>query len=982
MGKSAPKGTKVYDYYGTIAAVVCAGPVDVLTSVIIDAKVVWSGTLTRAAAAYDDVTITGYGIMRIYWGTDAQVADDVLKTANNDKSENHPDYKGVCYVILGPLAAGGKKPGFLFGRERTSAPNVEVVVRRKANQSIVTGDPSGFEDTSQANLAAVLAEVLTSRDGLGLADGALDDSHFQQAAEKLHDRSSIAAASPLLDGQTTFRAFWQTLLALIDASLRYNPSDQQIEPHIYNHGVPPGDFDDDHTLTVDKLTERPAFKAQGWKSAFTGAVVTFCDKDRIYKDSSEKVDDIRAYQVIGEHRRQDLQRPAITRRSQALSHAAETLRCLGRPQMTGTLSVRREMARAIYPGDYVLADIDLEPGGAVLNAYFRVIDRTIPFTGPIKFGLDADETLAAVPYTPTPAPTNVEEAAVPEIANLRIIEAPAQLAELVPSVLVLAERPSLQVVQMELWYDSDSGGDFQSLGSQTSFALRATLTADIDADDVTVGITVPAQEDTSRLDEEVSDLLAGDDNMLAILVDIDTGAVDEDANGYAIIEVCSISAIALVSGSNYNLTVLRGRRGTTGRAFLTTTAEVWLIPRALLPSFHHADFAALRANRVLGDTPDTAYFRVQPFTLTAQLALADCNNVTFQFAPKLESAPRLILTAPTETEFQWPPDWVANTSYVIGDFVWEAGTFYRCKTANSDASFTVAKWDNVSSPTAWAANTAYSVGDVRGYNGNAFLCASAHTSAIAWVTSTVYAVDDIREHSGSQYRCLAAHTSGSWDATKWVLDAELDVVKWTFINVYSHEVDITGEWVDPDGDMVSAQIFLQKDSDAEVMEEETAFAPTGSYSFSETVNIQGNGYWTIRLVATDAAGLTGETKIRITGVGTWNKVARPKFSQHGSTFKGEEWNRYGKFKLKCKTDGATIKFRYAKRIGAVDYAFGPWHDYDADGGDYLDFPVGYQPTDAFDEIIEAYATKGGYTDSDVRRIEIKFKRVSDTGAPF
>ena len=39
--------------------------------------------------------------------------------------------------------------------------------------------------------------------------------------------------------------------------------------------------------------------------------------------------------------------------------------------------------------------------------------------------------------------------------------------------------------------------------------------------------------------------------------------------------------------------------------------------------------------------------------------------------------------------------WTANTSYVVGDIVTNAGSVYRCQTSNSDAAFTVAKWTDL-----------------------------------------------------------------------------------------------------------------------------------------------------------------------------------------------------------------------------------------------------------------------------------------------
>ena len=41
--------------------------------------------------------------------------------------------------------------------------------------------------------------------------------------------------------------------------------------------------------------------------------------------------------------------------------------------------------------------------------------------------------------------------------------------------------------------------------------------------------------------------------------------------------------------------------------------------------------------------------------------------------------------------------WTASTQYYVGDIVVNSNTIYRCKTANTDASFTASNWDNLSS---------------------------------------------------------------------------------------------------------------------------------------------------------------------------------------------------------------------------------------------------------------------------------------------
>jgi YD repeat-containing protein len=364
--------------------------------------------------------------------------------------------------------------------------------------------------------------------------------------------------------------------------------------------------------------------------------------------------------VLGEDRAVSLQRDFITRRDQAIAHAAEYLRTAGKPKMTASMSGRREKTRLVRPGDYIRYDIDLEPGGDQLLQYFKVISRSIPRHGPIGFEIEADESLAPIPYTPGTTPVPETPIGVDEISYQRIFEASVKLAGVASQVMVLAERPSSLISGFHLHYDSDTNGVFQRLGTQTGFATRATLHTDLTDSATTVSIDVPAQVDTDRLTEQPGDLGAADDQLLAIILPITAGYIDEDSDGYAKVEICSVSAQALVSGSNYNLTVLRARQGTIARAFTHgASCEVWLISRAALIAFSHGDFETLRTNRILGDTPDTAYFRLQPFNYVSTRDLGDCSSVAFRMPLKAQSAPALTLTLPASNPL------TTSTSYPV-----------------------------------------------------------------------------------------------------------------------------------------------------------------------------------------------------------------------------------------------------------------------------------------------------------------------------
>ncbi len=164
MGGSSKSGNagKTYNYFGTMAGALCVGPVDALVSIIMNGQEMWpkgtpwvlganitAGTLyvfdaqtwtctsnhvasatnapgsglegwaeytfARGLADYNDFSITDstgifWRTLRLYWGTQTQTVDHYLQSANNSAGDQHPDYKGICYVVLIDFCLGQDWP--------------------------------------------------------------------------------------------------------------------------------------------------------------------------------------------------------------------------------------------------------------------------------------------------------------------------------------------------------------------------------------------------------------------------------------------------------------------------------------------------------------------------------------------------------------------------------------------------------------------------------------------------------------------------------------------------------------------------------------------------------------------------------------------------------------------------------------------------------------------------------------------------------
>lgn len=136
-------------------------------------------------------------------------------------------------------------------------------------------------------------------------------------------------------------------------------------------------------------------------------------------------------------------------------------------------------------------------------------------------------------------------------------------------------------------------------------------------------------------------------------------------------------------------------------------------------------------------------------------------------------------------------DWVANTSYSVGQYVNYSGSLYKCTTANNDSTFTASHWQQISGGDGianWASSTSYAVGTLVIYSDKIYECTTAHTSSTTfdaakwkeisasaggianWATNKSYSVGDLVINSNKIYQCNTAHTSGSTfsaDASKW-----------------------------------------------------------------------------------------------------------------------------------------------------------------------------------------------------------------------
>lgn len=664
-------GGAAHDYYGTIAGLVCAGPVDELVAIIADGKTVWpdadegdwksgaayttgqrvrhlgrvwsattghtsSGgnapgiggqwveyTLKRSLVSNPVVlSVVGYGVAVFYWGTSTQtLSGDVPAFASV-----HPPYRRQCFVIL---------KDWLFGRERTSAPNVECVVRRAPVQSVITGSAALLDSDGQANPLAVLAEAITEPVfGIGQAPGLLDSPTWQATADALTAEAAKSHLSPVLARGDSLRAAVGTVVEYFDGWLRWNSSGL-IEAGRFPRSSAPPTIPESHTVTVHDLIEEASFDSDGWPETASETVVKFTNRDRAFKDSASRVVNQFNASITGTYRAESVDRPFITRASQAAVHAAEIAKIAGEPALRGTLVLRRERTDAIRPGDLFRLQLDNLGLDIICRCEAKAISEPPAMRATIRFR--SERGLNVAPVSAAPSTAGSPESPQPETVSLfQFVQTPPLLAQGNSNRLsVLAARTSPVSLGMRVHMQQDDPSLFYDLGGQEAWAVTGTL-AQAYADTLPAFGTEPQDDNSETLRVTLDPLTAPAD--LAKIGETQTADAINDGNLLVWIfrasnpkqfEICTLREIRIVGAETfYRLKVRRSRFGTLRRSF-STGDRAFILHRANLVTYSHSRFATYALNGT------TATFRLAAYNAWNAADLADptlCPDRTYQFA--------------------------------------------------------------------------------------------------------------------------------------------------------------------------------------------------------------------------------------------------------------------------------------------------------------------------------------------------------------
>lgn len=629
-----------YIYYGDIAGLICMGgrqPLDGIYKIIIDGEEAWTGTVVRDASYYETITIPKYGVCRIYWGYPDQPIDTLILGARTDVGgggfnprdrSTYPDRTGAGATYNGMLAGDSNPRGghydshpayrnqayiafkkFKIGRDRTQMPNIEVEVQRGTPYF---GDTVIAATSAGANFAGILFDALTD----DIFGEALPEARLNQASfDTLRDALDDSRISPLLTNTQDFRSFVAQLLEYGDLYAR------RIGGTLYLGRWSKWEdivVDDLPVVGSDELAGEPTLTPAGLENTKNEVRVIFTDAAHKYKESVESYNDANNRRLVGEPRPVTLQRPWITSAALAKSYAIEYGKMLALPAITGTVQVKREVARTLglMRGERFL--LNSESNG--LGIVCRILEDEWPADkdANVTFTVENERAIGPRPFIQPPAtkpPGFI--IGVTDIETKRVVELPAVFRILVPfgenaQLAILALRPDAAVLGFRVHVSADGGSTYSQVVENNPFAVFGQVATAYAA-------AGPIVDTVTGL---VVDLFGID--LASVVTQTDVQREDGHLLIFLGNEIMSVGSVTALGDGRFNIKVRRAMYGTQQETH-PVAQDAWFLFRDRIFQVAHSSF-----------TPGaTRLFKLQPFTDQDEADLGDVTAFSYTLSASL-----------------------------------------------------------------------------------------------------------------------------------------------------------------------------------------------------------------------------------------------------------------------------------------------------------------------------------------------------------
>lgn len=336
MGGGSKGTTAGYKYYLGIHMILCHGPIDFITKLIVDGKEAWSGSQGDGSITFSAETLFGgedreggvSGVIDVQLGTETQLPNSYLVSQLGSMV---PGYRGVvgavlkqCYVGMNPYIKR-----WAFRATRIHTRQYGIAQWYDAKSAIGT----------DMNPAHIIRECLTDPDwGMGYPESDMDDAFFTAAADTLY--SEGMGISLLWDKSKDLSDFVEDILKHIQGSLYISRSTGKFVLKLTRADYSIGSL---ITLNEDSINKITDFKRSSVGELINSVTVIYWDAST-GNDGSVTVQDIalisQQQAVISTKK----QYPGFTTGANAVRAASTELKALSTPLASATIYATRKAA--------------------------------------------------------------------------------------------------------------------------------------------------------------------------------------------------------------------------------------------------------------------------------------------------------------------------------------------------------------------------------------------------------------------------------------------------------------------------------------------------------------------------------------------------------------------------------------------------------------------------------------------------------------
>ncbi len=589
-----------YNYFTSIAGLVCMGPVDALYAIYMNGDLLWgakppytTAALQRGVTDYADLTIRnqlgGLDRARIYWGTEAQGADPTLATSPNQ----HPYYRGFCYIVFKDL---------WLGYNQTNVQNIEVVVGRWPQPSWLT---PAAQLNGECNPIAFLGDLAQHpRAGLQLNDAFLDTTVLNASATRLRDEAFVF--SPFLNRAQEFK---QVLLQSCEHfdGFAIGTTEGKFAVKLTR---PPAVTDVLPVVELADMASRPEFSPEDWSTVQTQATVNYTNaKIGLQSDSTPVWRDGAARLINNGVDPLVMERPWITNDKVAKEVAKAAGQLSALPSCPGKVKLFKKgtLWDDLQPGALFKFDY---PQRTVAAMIFRVTERRQSNPAKPQFDISfiADFSYlypAVGGITALPDAGNREEAPAPaDFQFVRIVELPLALCPSGKlSLAVLAARSQTTLAGFNVFLARNVNDEvldsYVQLETVMRFAQHGILAEEFLVTrpmiDQAIGLVVQLDGvDLSLPEQTLFDAFS------------DTYLIFIDG------EIFSMISAEIISEHTYRIYVVRSRFA-TARETHGVGSDVFIVAKSAITALQHPQLAVNNSSTL----------KLQPFSKEAFIDLAD-----------------------------------------------------------------------------------------------------------------------------------------------------------------------------------------------------------------------------------------------------------------------------------------------------------------------------------------------------------------------